>query len=84
MRVTEHRDNLLRETVESLSLEIFESSGHAPEQVVVGDPVGVEGLDQKTFRNHFQPQPSCDSVITGILPNSWKMLREEQHLKSSE
>lgn len=31
--------------MESLSLEIFKSSGYAPEHLVVGDPVGAEGLD---------------------------------------
>ncbi len=62
VRVTEHRHRLLREVVESSSLEIQKVFGHGPGHLALCGPARAGRLDQMTSRGLFQPQPFCDSV----------------------
>lgn len=45
----------------SLPEDIKKLSSHRPGQLSVGDPVWTVGLDWRTSRSSFQPQPFCGS-----------------------
>ena len=63
LRVTEPRNRLPREAVESPSLEIFKTRLDKVLYILLWVTVRGQGLDWVTHRGPFQPLTFCDSVI---------------------
>jgi len=45
----------------TIPVDIQKPSGHGPGQLTLGGPARSGALDQKTFRDPFQPQLFCDT-----------------------
>lgn len=69
MKNEAHSHRLPREVVKiSILGGIKKLLGHKPGQLALGGPVWAGEVDLMTFRDHFPPQPFCDSPLKYTKP----------------